>query len=127
MDRRSFLRLLSVGLVAPVVVPPVRKFFAPAGGWRHDLVFHPLDPTSADDVLAAKLAAEQYYLAGAQAGALYQPDGGTYPVPGRLSTPVMVKAGPPLTAKAIQEFLRDWERRLEHDYAPRFRNTLWNI
>ena len=37
MNRRSFLRMLGAGVVAPVVSLPVRKYvFAPAGGWRPD-------------------------------------------------------------------------------------------
>lgn len=35
VNRRSFLRILGSGIVAPVAIAPVRKyFFAPIGGWN---------------------------------------------------------------------------------------------
>jgi len=36
MERRSFLRLLGAGLVAPAIPAPVKYFFAPDGGWSTD-------------------------------------------------------------------------------------------
>jgi len=59
MNRRSFLKLFATAGPAAVVAPTY--FFAPVGGWHSDVIFHPADPTSHEDVIAAQEASRMYY------------------------------------------------------------------